>query len=99
MDIAEYKLDKLEKIDFIKLDVQGAEHLVIQGAKKTLALTRLLWTEVSFKSLYEGSSVFDDIYAQLESKGFVLLELSPGHRATNHELLQADALFANIKLL
>jgi len=87
----------LESIDLIKIDVQGVEHLVIKGGADTLTRTKFIWVELSFKPLYVGSSVFNDIYSLLEEFGFLLLELSPGHRSSNEELLQCDALFVNTK--
>jgi len=87
------------KIDLIKIDVQGVEHLVLKGGKEALQNTSFVWVELSFKPLYIGSSVFNDIYTIMEDYGFILLELSPGHRSPMKELLQTDALFANPKFL
>jgi len=83
----------------LKIDVQGVEHLVLEGGKQALLNTSFVWMELSFKPLYIGSSVFHDIYSMMEKSGFILLELSPGHRSPINELLQADALFANPKFL
>ena len=88
---------KLTNIDLLKIDVQGAEHLVINGGKKTLENTRYIWIELSFKPLYKSSSVFGNIYSQLKKENFFLLEISEGHRGPRKELLQIDALFANSK--
>ncbi|WP_430981679.1 FkbM family methyltransferase [Mesorhizobium ciceri] len=44
----------LNKIDFIWMDVQGAESDVIAGATRTLSNTRFLYTEYSDQELYEG---------------------------------------------
>lgn len=85
----------LQEIDLIKIDVQGAEHLVLKGANNTLKIAAFLWVEVSFKPLYNGSSTFKDIYEIMDNNGFKLLEISPGHRSPIDELLQADALFVN----
>lgn len=41
-------------IDFIWMDVQGAEELVIEGSIKTLNNTKFLYTEYSNEELYEG---------------------------------------------
>ena len=41
-------------IDFIWLDVQGAEAEVFRGASKTLAKTRFLYSEYSDRELYKG---------------------------------------------
>ncbi|HWZ21370.1 MAG TPA: FkbM family methyltransferase, partial [Cytophagaceae bacterium] len=86
---------KFEQIDLIKIDVQGVEHLVLQGGNETLINTRFIWIELSFKPLYSSSSIFHEIYSIMGQNGFILLELSPGHRSQSGELLQADALFAN----
>lgn len=86
----------VHEIDLIKLDVQGAEHLVLSGAAEALQRTRLLWTEVSFQPLYDGSSTIEDIIKQCRSHGFVLNSLSEGFRGGNSELLQADALFVKV---
>ena len=83
----------LPAIDLLKVDVQGAEHLVLAGAHDTLARTHLIWIEVSFRPLYVGASVFSEIYEQLDALGFSLAELEPGFRSQTGELLQADALF------
>ncbi len=80
-------------VDIIKLDVQGAEHLVLSGASETLKRASLLWTEVSFQALYQGSSTIEGIIAQCRNNGFVLHSLVEAFRASNSELLQADALF------
>jgi len=84
------------KIDLIKIDVQGAEHFVITGATKTLQITSMIWIEVSFKPLYEGSLLFDDIVSMLNTEGFKLMELEPVYRSREGELLQSDALFLKL---
>jgi FkbM family methyltransferase len=80
-------------VDLLKVDVQGAEHLVLAGAKATLHRTQLLLTEVSFQPLYEGSSTIEEVIAVCHEQGFLLKHLMEGFRAVNGELLQADALF------
>jgi FkbM family methyltransferase len=90
---------ELGSIDLIKIDVQGAEHLVLKGAVNTLKVAHFVWIELSFKPLYIGSSIFHHIYEIMEANNFVLLEISPGHRSPKNELLQADALFGNLKYL
>ncbi|MEA5581126.1 FkbM family methyltransferase [Nodularia harveyana UHCC-0300] len=86
----------IKSIDLIKIDVQGSEHLVLMSGKKALEITKFIWIEVSFKPLYDGSSVFSEIYSLLENLDFRLMELSPGFRGPGGELLQADALFAKL---
>jgi FkbM family methyltransferase len=85
----------LNSIDLIKIDVQGAEHLVLKGGVETLKRTKLVYTEFSFKPLYEQSSTFYDLYNFLSEHNFMLTNINPGYTSPIGELLQGDALFIN----
>jgi FkbM family methyltransferase len=87
----------ISPIDLLKIDVQGSEIEVLLGAEKTLSITEYIWIELSFKPLYIKSAVFSDVHNYLIKKGFLLLEISPGYRASDGELLQADVLFVRSK--
>lgn len=87
------------KIDILKIDVQGCEDKVLIGGRNTLMKTHLIWVEVSFKPLYDGSCLFNDIYSILNDSGFALLEISDGHRSSQNELLQVNCLFRNLKII
>ena len=80
-------------VGLLKIDVQGAELEVLKGGEKTLARTEFVWIEVSFKPLYQGSALFDDIQAHMQKKGFILFNLMPASRGKDGELLQADCLY------
>ncbi|MCA6364011.1 MAG: FkbM family methyltransferase [Bacteroidetes bacterium] len=84
------------QIDFLKMDVQGAELLVLKGAQHVLKRTSFLWIEVSFKPLYKGSATFDEVYRYMNDSGFRLISLLEGYRNKQNELLQADCLFERI---
>jgi len=90
---------QLSNIDLIKIDVQGAEHLVLKGAIETLKITRLVYTEFSFRPLYEKSSTFFDLYKIFYENNFILAAMSQGYSSPNGELLQGDALFINKALI
>jgi len=85
--------------DLIKIDVQGAEHLVLKGGAETIKNSKIVWIENSFKPLYEKSSIFNDIYQMMGDLGFYLAEISPGHKSMRGELLQVDALYINNKYI
>lgn len=78
----------------IKIDVQGYEERVIAGGERTLSQARALIIEVSFRELYEGQPLFDDIYRLLRARGFSMM----GHlyqvlNPADGSVLQADTLF------
>lgn len=103
IDVQTIRLDDIFKdtpkiIDVLKIDVQGSEHKVFDGGEETCKKAKYIWTEVSFKALYEGSSTFNEVYEKLVSLGFVLVEIKDGHRSAKSELLQANCLFKNTSL-
>jgi FkbM family methyltransferase len=65
------EIDAVEHIDFLKIDVQGAELLVFEGARKKLSETVAIQTEVSFVPLYQGQPTFGDVDRDLRARGFV----------------------------
>ena len=85
----------LERPVFLKLDVQGYEPQVLEGAVETLKRVDHVLLEASFRPMYEGEKTFMDIARTMESYGFQFLRpvdwLSDPH---NGEVLQMDALFA-----
>jgi FkbM family methyltransferase len=83
-----------ETIDLLKIDVQGAESLVLAGAAKTLRRTRLIWMELSLQPLYEGSVTAERMIRLCRDHGFVLRHIEEGFWSSEKELLQVDALFA-----
>jgi FkbM family methyltransferase len=52
-------------IDFIWMDVQGAERDVFEGGKQTLERTRYIYTEYSDNECYEGEYNLQSLLAQL----------------------------------
>jgi hypothetical protein len=85
----------VDQIELLKIDVQGAEHMVLQSGQDTLKRTRLIFIEFSYKPLYEGSSTFFDLCKIMTDHQFRLVNVQPGFKAKNGELLQGDALFVN----
>ncbi|AMR31998.1 hypothetical protein A0256_11470 [Mucilaginibacter sp. PAMC 26640] len=86
---------KLDKIDLIKIDLQGAEHLVLSNAARTLKATRAVYTEFSYKPMYDGSSTFFDVFEMLTKANFRMVNTSTAYKLNNGEIVQGDALFIN----
>jgi FkbM family methyltransferase len=82
-----------DPIVLLKIDMQGAEHLVLEGAGEVLQRVKAIWTEVSLRPLYEGSLTFEAISERCRGAGFMLSNLNEAYRGANGELLQGDALF------
>jgi len=60
----------IDVIDFIWVDLQGAELLALQSAGTLLEKTRYIYTEVSHRPLYHGQCLFDEVDAFLKARGF-----------------------------
>ena len=59
-------------IDFVKIDVQGAELAVFQNGERVLRNAVLVQTEVEFVALYENQPLFSDVDPLLRSYGYQL---------------------------
>ena len=67
-------------VDFIKIDAQGAEFPILEGARETLATRAFgVEVEVQFAPLYRGQSRFGDVHALMETLGYALLDLRPAN--------------------
>lgn len=60
----------LGDIDFIKIDVQGAELDVLRNGQRTLQGVLAIQTEVNFLEQYHGQAMFSDLDAFLRANGF-----------------------------
>jgi FkbM family methyltransferase len=63
----------IESIDFIHMDVQGAELEVLQGADDIIKNIKAIWLEVESIQLYEDQPIKEDIEKYMKSNGFVKL--------------------------
>lgn len=90
-----------------KIDTQGSEGAVLDGAAATLARTDATYTgapridalqvEVSFAPLYAGQPLAGEIIERLRGAGFGLVGLEHGFiDPATHRLLQADAFFERV---
>lgn len=79
---------------FLKLDTQGYESFVLDGALKTLDKANGILCELSLMPLYEEQVLWRDIIERLERNGFILWSLLKGFTDShNGRSLQVDAVF------
>jgi FkbM family methyltransferase len=65
------EIAEVPRVDFLKIDVQGAELAVFRGARAKLARAVAIQTEVSFITLYQKQPGFGEIDVELRAQGFV----------------------------
>ena len=91
--VADSYLDKFSNL-FIKIDTQGYESKVIDGALKTLKRAKGVLCELSLIPLYEGQDIWKDLILRLEKEGFVLWSLEKGFTdRRDGRTLQVDGVF------
>jgi FkbM family methyltransferase len=80
----------------LKIDTQGFEKNVLEGAKQSLNQVTLLQLEISIEPLYEKETLFLEMLNYLNEFGFDLFALENGIRnPESGKLLQVDGIFVN----
>jgi len=81
-------------VTLLKIDVQGYESAVLDGAAKTLGEFGAVRTEMSLVPLYQGQALLTDLVSRLDQHGFELWFVDPGFVEPNtRRLLQLDGVF------
>lgn len=85
----------VERIDILKLDVQGAESLVMRGGENAFRHRRvgLIYTEIITQPTYVGQLRFDEALAVFYNMGFDLHGLYNLSLTSQGRLRQLDAIF------
>jgi len=86
----------LQTVDLLKLDLQGAERLVLTGGEAVLNRVQVIYTEIFFEQLYAGAWLFGEMNEFLAGHGFKLCGLSNVVHATDGDLVQANATFRKL---
>jgi FkbM family methyltransferase len=66
----------IESVDFIKLDIQGAELEVLKSGENLACSALGIEIEVEFIELYKGQPMFCDVDTWIRSRGFLLFDIS-----------------------
>lgn len=110
-EVQTHRLDDvidIEEIDFLKMDVQGGELMVLDGAPKLAKSALAIHTEVEFVPLYVDQPLFADVDTRLRSLGFFFHTFkdvagrayrpikTAGRNSTGfNQLLWADAIYVS----
>jgi FkbM family methyltransferase len=79
---------------FLKIDTQGFEWNVLDGAESTLKKAHGILCELSLVPLYDGQKLWLDVIHRLEQEGFTLWSIKKGFSdPRNGQTLQLDATF------
>lgn len=101
---------KIEKLDalfnqfckptdniFLKIDTQGYEKKVLDGANESLKMIKAIQLEMSINVLYEDSLNYKDLTSYVENFGFKLVSIENGFsNPITGELLQFDGIFIKV---
>lgn len=105
-EIAIYKLDYIynryishNSNILLKIDSQGYEDLILDGAKEFLNKVVGVQIEMSLVELYDGQMLFENMYKKMSDMGYVLMHVTPSFVSPKTgQLLQFDGLFFKSKL-
>ena len=96
---------EIDGIEMLKMDLQGGERAVLDGAGETLAETVCIQLEVSFVPLYKGQASYGEMDLALRARGFIphmmastsrrmILPLrGPDVYAALNQLVEGDAVY------
>lgn len=93
------KENNVSKIDILKMDVQGAEYLVLEGAKESIekGMIDLIYTEIILIPTYQNQKPFDEMLRLYRQKGFEIFTIATASHAPSGQLQFVDAIFTYSK--
>ncbi|RWF52876.1 MAG: FkbM family methyltransferase [Mesorhizobium sp.] len=87
--------ERVENIDILKMDAQGAELGILKGAENLIRKksVKLIYSEVNFMRIYDGSCQFHEVTAYLEQFNYRLHAIYNQHHNQFGRLAWADAIY------
>ncbi len=87
--------NKINEIDILKIDVQGGELLVFEGARETLKnkKVKIIYAEIWFIEGYQGQPLYHDIAAYLATFGYFPFGIYNMHYRKDGHFLWGDSIF------
>lgn len=86
---------RIERVDLLKIDTQGYELRVLEGAGELLRPKTIgaVMLEATLGSYYQGQSNFEDLYALLRERGYRLIGFYGVKRNEQKQIKWCDAIF------
>jgi hypothetical protein len=86
----------IEESILVKIDVQGYEMQVIEGARSVLGKAKVVILEMSFAKLYADQPFFHDVYQRMYGLGYRFNgSLAQMEHPQTGAVMQTDAIFVN----
>jgi len=87
-------LKDIKEISLLKIDVQGYEKQVLEGARNILKVTNMLIVEILYVSHYKKDYCAIDLMKEITEKyDFNLWVVTPANKDNNNRPIFADAIF------
>ena len=83
----------IDHIDFMWLDMEGAEYHMLSASSEILKTVKVILTELNFRSFREGHTLYDTLKPFLEAQGFTL------HMIWGSPYWQGTGLFIRTELI
>jgi len=85
---------KINQIDILKMDTQGSEYLVLEGAEKSMKAgkIKIIFAEIIVMPTYTGQMDLDEIFRMYKNYGFELYSLF-NSKGQNEKLKYMDGIF------
>lgn len=83
---------KINKVDFIKLDVQGGELSVLKGASKTLEQTTFCLLEVQLQQWNQDAPLFSEVISFMKENNFLVFDFIDKNLVSDYTV-SIDVLF------
>ena len=89
------KNKNIDKIDFVKLDVQGYELEILKGAEEYLQHCEAILTEISLIALHKNCPIFIEVLNYMDKLNFCAYDICSvsARRPYDHALWQTDIIF------
>lgn len=100
-EVEAFKLDNLltnERLILLKIDTQGHELKVLEGAKEVLKRTNYVLIEMSNHELYVEGCKYYEVDEWMRSQGFKLADIIVTYRKGGLMISEYDAIYSNVKL-